>query len=592
MTDDSIIVLVLLFAGVILFVSERFPVEIVALLIMTVLLGSGVVTLQEGFSGFSSPATVAVGAMFVLSTGLFKTGALNLVGDLFGRLSSRGPWITIVAMMVTIAVISAFINNTAAVAIFLPIALAVSSDMGKSPSRFLMPLSFASIFGGCCTLIGTSTNLLVSAIAVEHGIRSFGMFEFARLGLITAVVGVIYMTVVGIRMIPERRQPQPLTEAFGLGDYIVEVTLQPDSRSVGKPLNESSLVKDLGLTILDVFREGERIAVPMAETVLLANDVLRIRSDMKGIARLRERRVLLRPETKLSDADLESDDADLVEVIIAPNSMMVGRSIRDIKFRNLFGATVLALRHRGRLLHDNIADAPLSGGDALLLEVRKGHMSQLQGRRDFVLVSGVELPQSRKQHIVTALAIVAGVVVLAAAGVMPIAVSAVAGSVLMVVVGCLTLEEAYRAVEWKVIFLLAGILPLGLAVEKTGLAAIFSERIVSIAGDWGGPLVVLSILYLATSFLTEIISNNAAAVLFAPIAIVAAESIGVDPRPFLVAVTFGASASFATPIGYQTNTMIYGVGGYRFRDFVRVGLPLNFIFWLLATLLIPYLWPF
>jgi len=592
MTTAMFIVAALIVGGTVLFVMERLPVEIVAMLIMTILLVSGVVTVEEGLSGFANPATVTVGAMFVLSTGLYKTGALNIFADAFERLSRRRMSLTTVAMMVAITVISAFINNTAALAIFLPIALRISASTKTSPSRLLMPLSFASIFGGTCTLIGTSTNLLVNAIAEQHGIRPFGMFEFARFGLVLALAGTAYMIVIGIRLIPERRKASELTETFGLGDYLVEVVLRPDSRSVGKSLAESSLVKDLGLTVLDIFRTGNRITVPTAETLLEAGDVLRLRCDVEGIQKLRERRVTLRPQMRFRDADLESEDAEVVEAIIAPNSMLVGRSIRDISFRNLFGATVLALRHRGRLLHDNLADVSLSGGDVLLLEVKRGHISQLKGRRDFVLVSEIGLPQFRRDRILPAIGIVVGVVATSALGWIPIAVGAVGGCVLMVMSKCLTLEETYRAVEWKVIFLLAGMLPLGIAMEKTGLAAVMSTSLIELLEHWGGAIVVLSGLYLLTSLLTSVISNNATAVLLAPVALGIAQHLGVDSRPFLMTIVFAASASFMTPIGYQTNTMIYGAGGYRFRDFLRVGIPLNILFWILATIAIPQIWPF
>ncbi|HUO84463.1 MAG TPA: SLC13 family permease [Thermoanaerobaculia bacterium] len=587
---EAYLVIGLLIAALALFLTERVAVELVALLVLSTLLLSGMLTMEEGLSGFSNPATITIGAMFILSAGLFRSGSLNWLGTLFGRLARFNRWLTILAMMVTIAAISGFINNTAAMAIFLPLALAVARDTRTSPSRLLMPLSFAAIFGGTCTLIGTSTNLVVHSIALERGYDGFGMFEFARLGLIMTAAGMAYMMLVGIRSIPERRPAADLVESFGLGDYLTEIVLLPEAKSVGRRISESPLVTEVEVTIVEILRDGRRIPVPTGEALLKAHDVLVVRCDAGKIQKLQERHgIQLRPHMKWKEQDLEG--AELVEAVIAPNSMLVGRSIREINFRNLFGATVLALRHRGRLLREDLADESLSGGDTLLMEVRRGHISQLRGRRDFVLVSELGLPQFRREKILPAVGIVAAVVAAAAIGIAPIVVTAIAGAALMLLVGCLSLEEAYRSVEWKVIFLLAGILPLGLAIEKSGLAALLSQFLVSSVGEWGGPVAIISVLYLATSLLTEMMSNNATAVLLAPIALASSEALGIHPQPLLIAVTFGASASFMTPIGYQTNTMIYGAGRYRFRDFLRVGIPLNLLFWLLATILIPRLWP-
>jgi di/tricarboxylate transporter len=593
MTLDIAIVLGIVVVAIILFVTERIAVELTAMFVLTSLLVSGVISLEQGLSGFSSPATIAVGAMFVLSTGLYKSGALNPLGTAFITVGRRRRWLSIAVMMLSIAVVSAFINNTAAMILFLPLALGMARDTGQSPSKLLIPLSFASIFGGTCTLIGTSTNLLIDAIARDQTAIEFGMFEFARLGLIFAGAGILYMLVVGVRLIPERGTEQELTDRFGLRDYLTEVVLMPGAASVGETVVSCPLISELKVQIIDVVRDGQRYPVPPPDFLLREGDVLVVRCGAEGIKKLHDRPgVKLRPHLKWTDEDLSSDKADLVEAVIAPNSMLVGRTMKDIRFRNLFGATVLGFRHGGTLLTEDLADVRLSGGDALLLEVRKGHLSQLRGRRDFVIVSELGLPQFRKGKIVPAVVILAGVVGFATVGVVPIVVSAIAGCALMVLFGCLSLEEAYRAIEWKVVLLLAGIIPLGIAVEQSGIAALISSFLISTVGVWGGAIAVLSLLYLLTSMMTELMSNNATAVLFAPIAIGAATAMGVDPKPFLFAVAFAASASFITPIGYQTNTMIYSAGRYRFSDFARVGIPLNLLFWAIATFFIPIFWPF
>jgi di/tricarboxylate transporter len=591
MTFEIALVLLVLVAAVVLFATERLPVDLVALIVMGTLLLSGIITPQEGISGFSNTATVTVGAMFILSAGLFKTGAVAALGRALGRIARWNFWLGAVVLMTAIAVVSAFINNTAAVAVFMPLVLTLARDIQVSPSKLLMPLSFASMFGGVCTLIGTSTNILVSTIAEQHGLRPFSMFEFAPLGIVMFAAGLVYMLVFGIRLIPNRRPAEGLTQTFAMRDYLTEIVLLPEAKSVGTRLSESPLVEELDMDVFEVLRGGRRLLLPTAETVLQAGDVLRVRCDVEKIRELQDREgIALRPELKWRDEDLESDETLLVEAVVAPNSPLVGKSLAQARFREEYGATVLALRHQGELMHEKLAQIRLRAGDALLAELRRSRLPRLNASNAFVIVSEIEKQEFRKHKVIPALAIIAGVVAAATAGVVPIVVGAILGCVLMVLLRVLTLEEAYDAVEWKVIFLLAGVLTLGVAMDKTGAARLISGWIVVTVGAWG-PIALVSAFYLMTSVLTETMSNNATAVLLAPIAIATAESLGVDSRPFLMAVTFAASASFMTPVGYQTNTLIYGPGQYRFADFLRVGTPLNILFWILATFMIPRIWP-
>ncbi|MBX2991230.1 MAG: SLC13 family permease [Bacteroidetes bacterium] len=592
MTVEMIVVLAVVLLAVVLFATERFPVDQVALTIMAILLLSGIITPQEGIAGFSNTATVTVGAMFVLSAGLFRTGVVNYLGALVVRLFKFNLWVALLATMVVVGGLSAFVNNTPIVAIFLPIMLGASRDIGTPASKLLMPLSFASMFGGVCTLIGTSTNILISSIAVRYDQAPFGMFEFSALGLIFFAAGTIYMMVIGIRLIPTRESDTMLTDKFGLGEYITEVILQPEAKSVGTQLNNCPLVEELGVQVLDVFRDGKRLHVSPASTTLAAGDLLRVVGDVKKIKALQERvGITIKPSMKFTDADLESEDMLLVEAIVAPISNLAGKSLKQSQFRSRFNATVLAIRHRGTLMRENLGDTRLRSGDSLLLEIAKDQIDAFRASNEFVFVSEVGLPKFRRRKVIPALLIVAGVVSGAALGLVDIVAAAIAGSVLLVLFRCITMEEAYRAIDWKVIFLLAGTLSLGLALEKTGAAALLSTQLIALVGDLG-PVALVAVFYLLTSLLTETMSNNATAVLLAPIAIGSAQAMGVDARPLLMAVAFAASASFMTPVGYQTNTMIYGVGRYRFADFLKVGAPLNLIFWILATLLIPVFWPF
>lgn len=592
MTIEIIIVLALVFGSVILFATERLPVDLVALMIMAVLLVSGIVSPEEGLSGFSNTATITVGAMFVLSAGLYKTGAINFIGRSMTRLSKHNFWFALLAIMITVGAISAFINNTAAVAIFLPIVVGTARATHISPSKLLLPLSFASMFGGVCTLIGTSTNILVSSVAEAHNQRAFTMFEFSSLGLVFFGVGILYMFFVGVRLIPNRRLEGDLTQTFGMGEYLTEVVLLPESDSVGNPLADAPLVRDLDIDVIGLYREKVPLMIPPKDIVLQANDILRVRCDVGKIRSLQQRRgVALKADMKWQDRDLESEQAVLVEAVIAPNSVLEGKSLKRMKFRQTFGATALAIRHHEKFIYERLGRMRLKAGDVLLIEVRRDHLEQLKQHQAFVIVSEIGLPEFRRKRILPAFLIIFGVVATAALNIFPIAVSAIAGIVLMIFTKCLTLEETYQAIEWSVIFLLAGVLTLGVALEKTGAAFLISDAIISVVGQWG-PEALVSALFFLTMMLTSIMSNTATAALIAPIAIVSAESLGINPRPLLMAVTFAASLSFMTPVGYQTNILIYGPGQYEFKDFLRVGTPLNILFWLLATFLIPRLWPF
>jgi di/tricarboxylate transporter len=592
MSLEMIVVLVLIVAAVILFATERYPVDLVAIMIMATLLLGGIVSVEDGVSGFSNTATVTVGAMFILSAALFRTGVVNILGSWVVRAFRVNFWLALASTMVLTAALSGFINNTPVVAILIPVMLRVAREMNKSSSKLLMPLSFAAMFGGVCTLIGTSTNILVSTIAERHGQPAFGMFEFAPLGLIFFVVGTVYMLTVGIRLIPERRTDKDLTDEFGMGEYLTEIVLQPEAKSVGQTVAECALVTEVGVEILEVLRDDKRLRLPHSRTVLQAGDILRVVGNVEKITKLQERQgIALNPQLSWKDEDFRTDETTLVEAIIAPNSPLAGKTLKQMRFRDVYGATALAIRHRGTLMREHVGTTKLQAGDSLLVEARTDDIDRLKEHEAFVFVSEVGLPKFRKGKIVPALAIIAGVVATAALGVLPIVISAIVGTILLVLTGCITLDEAYKAIDWKVIFLLAGALTLGIALEKTGAAVFISNHLISTLGSYG-PVALVSALYLLTSILTEAMSNNATAVLLAPIAVAAAETLHLDARPFLMAIAFAASASFMTPVGYQTNTMIYGVGKYRFADFIKVGTPLNIILWIVATIFIPQFWPF
>jgi len=593
MNLEMIVVFAVVICAVVLFATEKLSVDLIALLIMGSLLSFGIVTTEEGISGFSNKATITVAAMFIISAGLFKTGAVSYLGRITTLVFKKNYWLGLITLMVAVGFFSAFINNTPVVAVFIPVLLGVSKEINASASKLLMPMSFASMFGGVCTLIGTSTNILVSSIAEENGQPAFSMFEVAPLGLVMFAVGSAYMLLIGIRIIPDYGTEKDLIEGFDLQEYIAEVVLLDNAPSVGHSIKDAPIVKDIDLAIIGVQRGDVVISMPPANFVLRAGDILRVRCNLEKFKQIQDRAgVLFKSQFKWSAKEVESEAVKLVEAVVPLGSVVAGKSLDDLKFHERFGATVLAIRHRGKLLREKIADVKISAGDAMLLEVDVDRYNQLRRDAALMIISEIDQPVYRKRKLILALLIVVGVIVTASIGVAPIVISAVIGAILLVLVGCLTMEEAYQAIEWRIIFLLAGVLILEAAMENSGAAPLISSTILSIVSSWGGLVALLSAFYLMTFIFTETMSNNATAALLTPIAISTANALNVSPRPFLVAVMFAASASFMTPVGYQTNTLIYGPGQYRFADFLRVGTPLNVLFWIVATLMIPYFWSF
>tara|TARA_B100001105_G_scaffold194017_1_gene157996 strand:- start:521 stop:2296 length:1776 start_codon:yes stop_codon:yes gene_type:complete len=591
MTWEIAFVLGLTVCAVVLFVTEKFSTDIVAILVMIVLLVFRVLTPAEGLAGFANTATVTVGAMFVLSAGMFRSGAVNFVGKALGRLARHSSRLMLFVLMVGVGVLSSFLNNTAAVAILIPVVIVVARRAKTSPSKLLMPLSFASMFGGMCTVLGTSTNILASSIAEQAGLGAFSMFEFTKLGIIFFAVGVAYMMTLGRRLVPDHRGQGDLTTSFGLGDYLTDLVLQTESRSVGHSLASAPLLKELNIDVLQIVR-GEDTLRPTPETILREGDVLRIQGDLRTINELKGRAgVTFGMSMKWRDEHLQSTDTRLVEAVVGPSSPLAGKPLTESRLRENYGASVLAIRQHGTLRHGQFENITLMPGDALLIDVPNDQIEHLTQQRVFLVVSRAGIPRFDWRKASKAVAIVIAVVVVAATGLLPIVAAAATGALMMVLSGCVSTEEAYGAIEWNVLFLLAGMLSLGAAMEKTGASTMLADGMIDSVGGLG-PLALLAAFFGATMLLTEVMSNNATVALLLPIAITTAQAIDVDPRAFMFAVVFAASSSFMTPVGYQTNTMIYGPGQYRFKDFARVGAPLNLIFWALGTLLIPWFWPF
>mgnify|MGYP006280110125 CR=1 FL=1 len=600
-----LVVFTIVLATLVLFATEPVPVDITAIGVMVSLMLVGPVSglvlpaplvdiaPELGVSGFSNPATLTVLAMFVLSDGVQRTGIIQVLGHHIGELTGEDEFRQLFATVGLVGPISGFINNTAAVAILLPMVNDLAHRGRTSPSKLLMPLSYASMFGGMLTVIGTSTNILASDLAERFLGEPFSMFEFTLLGVAVSIVGGIYLLTVGRWLIPERIPPQAdLTEEFQLSDYLTEVVVRDDSPLVGQTVREGLSETPFDVDILQLIRGEQRLLEPLGPREIRAGDVFAVRTDRDTLVELLDIEGLdTLADIAVDEAELEaaSERQNLVEVIVGPGSSLVGESLESATFRDRYDATVLAIRRGGALIRQRMDRLPLRVADTLLIQGPPEAIERIGRSRDFVAVQEIERPDVRRSKVPVAVAIVAGVVVAAAVGWLSIMVAALTGALLMVITGCLRPTEIYDAVRWDVIFLLAGVIPLGIALEQTGGAAFIAAGILTASAAMPA-VVVLGLFYVVTALLTNVISNNAAVILMIPVAFDAAVQIDANPFSFILVVTFAASTAFMTPVGYQTNLFVYGPGGYRFTDFIRVGGPLQALFAVVTTIGIAVIW--
>ena len=598
MTPEIAIVLGVITLMFILFVGELFPLDVTALSILAVVLVLGYISPEEAISGFANPAVITIALLFVLSHALQKSGILEYMVIRLNKLTERSRFLGLFVFLISVALASAFVNNTAIVAIFIPLTIRLAQKYNLSPSKLLMPLSYIAIIGGTLTLVGTSTNLLVNSIYVNTIPSSppLGMFEFAKFGLVMLVIGVAYLLIAVPFLIPSRTVTSSLTKSYHMGGYLTELKVSEESPLVGRTCKERAVNKNYDITVLDILRDGKLISKNIRDTIIYPEDILFVRGSLENFLRMKEvEKVTMLTDEKLTQDELIHDDNTLVECLITNKTDLVGKSLMEINFRRRFGSFILAIRREGEILRKKIAHVVLQAFDTLLIYGPIEKIKELSDSGDFIVLGEIEATLQKHKYWWVSVAVIFCAVILAALGIVPILKGALIGAIFLLVIKVITANEAYQSINWQVIVLIAALIPLGIVIQKSGTAFWIGTVLNDIANAFDPlirPTIMLSLIYLVTIILTETTSNAATAIIMTPIAISAAQQMGLDPRTFVFAVCFAASASFITPIGYQTNLMVYGPGGYKFTDYVRVGLPLAIVLWCMATWLIPILWPF
>jgi len=597
MNIDIIIVLSTLFLGFILFLLEYFTIDVTALIILSCFFGLGYLTPTEAVSGFSNPAVITIGLLFILSSAIQKTGLLEYLVVTINRLlqSSRGLGMAVYYFTVSIA--SALINNTAIVAIFMPVTIRLAHTYQISPSKMLIPLSYAAILGGTLTLVGTSTNLLVNSIYMSYeGVEPLGMFEFFRYGIIILIIGTIYLLIVAPKLIPSRTVTSSLTKSYHLGGYLTEMRIKKGSALVGKSCLDRSINHNYDVTVLDIIRDQKHIVNNIRRTILKEGDILFVRGTLENFIRMKEvEGITLLTDEKLTQAELEQEDNELVECLLTDDSDLVGKSLMSTNFRQVFGAFVLAIRREGDIIRKKIAHMQLHAFDTLLVYGPTKKISTLSDRGDFIVLGKVEARLQKDKFWWVSIYVVLISIFFASIGYVPILKGAFISVVILLCLKIITAQESYQSIHWQVIILIAALIPIGIVLQSTGTADWIGNnisRFIYLFSISWQPYVLLATIYFITMILTEISSNVATAIIMVPIAVSVSGQIGLESRPFVFAVAFAASASFITPIGYQTNLMVYGPGGYKFSDYIRVGLPLSLLLFLTAVIILPNIWSF
>ena len=589
---------VIILIALVLFISELFPIDVTALLVLGLLLILGLVSPAESLAGFSNPAVMTIACLFVMSYALQKSHILEYVIISVNKLIDKSRVIGMIAYLFCIGIASAVVNNTAIVAIFMPVTIRLADKYKISPSKVLIPLSYAAILGGTLTLVGTSTNLIVNSILVDTsgGTVSLGMLEFAKFGIIKFIIGLVYIFTIGYKLLPTRVAKSSSIEDYSLDGYLTEFRVNENSPLCGKTLLDRKINENYDVIVLDVLRGGEIITSNLRGLSLQKDDVLFVKGSFDNFQRLKEiENLALLTDEKLTQEELEQENHILAECLVTDNSELIGQTLQDANFRRTFGSFVLAIRREGEVIRRKLAHFILKPFDTLLVYGPKDRISQLASKEGFIVLGKADA--NLDSHPLWWLSIVT---ILCAVGlaifkVVPIVVGVILGVITLLLARVITPNEAYSSIHWQVIVVIAAFLPMGVAIQRTGLDVMIGNGIGSIVNLFPEHLIpyfLLAIIYLITMILTEIASNAATAIIMTPITLTLAANFGFDPKPFIFAVCYAASASFITPVGYQTNLMVYGPGGYRYSDYIKVGLPLGIILWIVSVMVIPMIWPF
>ncbi|QYY35112.1 SLC13 family permease [Ruficoccus sp. ZRK36] len=604
MSWEIIVVLVILLGSLISFVAEKISVDVTAICVFAALLLVSMVTgsthwpeVGELVSVFANPAPLTIAAMFIISVALEKCGAIELMAQKLGKLTRLPYGLFIVALAIGVGGISAFINNTPVVVVFMPVIISLARKMNTPASQLLIPLSFLSIFGGVCTLMGTSTNILMSGIIRDYGLQPLGMFELALVGLPLMIIGTLYLAVLGKKILPVRETLTAILSEEERKEYITEAYVKQGTELDGQSFAESGLKRTRGIRLLEIIRDGVALSGDLPTQPLREGDRLVLACRPNAIVKARETvGIDFVGERGLDLQPISAHEGAIVEGVIGPMSTIVGKTIREINFRQRYRMIILAVHRRGRNVREKLETLPLDFGDTLLMMGTDKAIDNMHSSEDIILLDRPHIPaQDMRRRMPLVIAVIAGMIGAVTFLNVPIFAMAVIAVAILFLSGTVKPKDAYAAIEWRILVLIYGMLGLGLALQDSGATELASSQLVHLVDDFPvswQPLVMLAFIYISTSILTELLSNNATVVLMAPVAIALGQMLDVDPRPFIIAACIGSSASFATPIGYQTNTYVYGVGGYRFGDFAKVGIPLNILYFIGSMIIIPLFWHF
>ena len=589
MTVEIALLLIIIAIALVLFSTEWLPIDVIAIGLLLALVLTGLLPPEEIFAGFGSESVVLILGLLIMTAALMRTGVVDLTSRFINRRMTTNPDRLLLVIMLAGAGLSSLMSNTATTAFFIPIVMGISRRLRISASRLLMPLAFATILASAVTLVGTSTNIVVSGMMTQYGMPPLGMFELTIVGIPIAVLGIAYMYFIGRRLVPDRSTPDALTEEFDLQPFLTEVVILPNSPLIGKTLAQAALGRDLGLTVIRIEREGTEFLAPRPDTQLAINDTLLLEGPRDEILRLKKTaRVGIAEDTDLSDGDLQVENLRLAEVILLPRSSLIGRSLIGVRLREQFGIQVLAINRHEATLHHNIGHVPLRMGDVLLVQGPQTQLANLERNNTFRIMGTIKdtTPDSKRAPV--AMAIFAGVLLVASVNLVTLPVAMLTGALLVFLTRCITPEEAYREVEWKLVILIACMLAFGRAMEYTGTAQYLADGIVSLAGH-ANPVWLLGGFFLLTVALTQPMSNQSAAAVVLPVAIQSAVTLGLNPRLFAITIALAASISFITPLE-PACLMVYGLGRYRFADFLKVGSLLTLLIFLLIMWMVPRVW--